>query len=187
MAIDLELMALFTADKITFVQFYVDSLHFHILFSFKHPASGATITCGKSHHQFEKVMLENRLDGWPCPLTGKSAGTPCLSLSRILSRLLTTHPLSLSPLSTVMKARNCITCSVRFSCCSRTKNIRRKLSVISEWFELCAPFPLKNWTQDLKIIHIKQMFPLSDALGAGPAVVGEALLMVLLEDIFQRN
>ncbi|MGL5643877.1 MAG: hypothetical protein ACRCW3_03860 [Metamycoplasmataceae bacterium] len=50
------------------------------------------------------------------------------------------------------------------------------------------PPPLETWIADpLQRMRIHRIFPLTDALDAGPAVIGEALVKVLLCDLHERN
>ncbi|MGL5902895.1 MAG: hypothetical protein ACRCZO_09435, partial [Cetobacterium sp.] len=50
------------------------------------------------------------------------------------------------------------------------------------------PPPLETWiAEPLQRMRIRRIFPLTDALDAGPAVLGEALVKVLLCDLHERN
>ncbi len=51
-----------------------------------------------------------------------------------------------------------------------------------------SPPPLHHWTRDeLQKPRIARIWPLCQALEAGPAVVGAALIKVLLGDLYKRN
>lgn len=44
--------------KLNFLQLYVDSLHVHIQLPFKHPVTGALVTCHMSHPQYQQALLD---------------------------------------------------------------------------------------------------------------------------------
>ncbi|MEQ2166835.1 hypothetical protein GOODEAATRI_032375, partial [Goodea atripinnis] len=56
------LKEVFTKEgQVTFLQMYVDSPHVHLNMPFKHPVSGAVVTCRLSHHQFQKALLSRAI------------------------------------------------------------------------------------------------------------------------------
>ena len=47
--------------ELKFLQLYVDSAHMHINMPFKHPVSGAIVTCGLSHPNFQTAVITRGL------------------------------------------------------------------------------------------------------------------------------
>ena len=257
--------------KITFVQLYVDSPHTHYTQPFKHPVSGALVTCNLSHpnHQgavrnrafaYLRTMEEIRDnmviqlscrmeqvvrlegDNIPAvvtpreyvslsalhkliqehalfvPFKDRPDGSGLMSTLRdvtqyltgiladglresfrigmynptwkafqaelALEELLYGHPLSL--LDNVLSAS-----------LGTSTNNTRSLTYERGFIGLAphnsasceeSPPPLHHWTRDeLQKVRIQRLWPLCQALQAGPAVLGVALIKVLLGDLYKRN
>ncbi|MEQ2213391.1 hypothetical protein XENOCAPTIV_014393, partial [Xenoophorus captivus] len=256
--------------KLTFLQLYVDSPHVHVKMPYKHPVSGAIVTCRLSHPNFQTAMLSRantylkhmedlkdklvlqlgmRIEQvrhfeedipsevFPeshfckeaifsllsnsaivipfkdsvCPngllptlnkvmdhvirelryLYNTSEGVakydPCwkaFQLELALEEVFFGHPLSKGDYQVSVSLG---TSTVNPKSLTHTRGFIGLASHSSASVGESPP-PLDNWTKnDLQRQHIERIFPLCQTLEASPAVIGVALVKLLLCDIYRRN
>ena len=256
--------------KLNFLQLYVDSPHCHLQMPFKHPVSGAIVTCGLSHPNSQMAMLSRAstylrhmtdlkerlvaqlgcrieqvlrfqgdvplcvdpsahfdLEGLHAllrqramlvPFKDTTSGQGLLStLDGVLGSLIDTLASAYSSSEGVgrfdesWKAFQCeLALEEMFyghplssedfflSASLGTSTVMDRSLTHQRGFIGLAPHssasseetppPLHHWTRDeLQKLRIERLWPLCQTLDAGPAVIGVALIRVLLGDLYRRN